>query len=85
MADIDPDPEPDPAHSSGDSSGGHSEKDMVPSSSQIAHRAELLPEEQAAGSADPQAQAEAILEESMERTEHPDADASTQSAMHGDA
>ena len=37
------------------------------------HRAELLPEEQAVGSADPEAQANAILEESRERTEIPDA------------
>ena len=39
----------------------------------------LLPEEQVVGSDDPQAQAEAILAESLERTEHPDADASSQS------
>lgn len=40
----------------------------------VAQRAaELLPEEQAVGSDDPQAQAEAILEESAERTEVPDA------------
>ena len=32
---------------------------------------ELLPEERAAGSDDPEAQAQAILEESDERTEHP--------------
>jgi hypothetical protein len=38
----------------------------------VEHRAELLPEELAAGSDDPQAQAEAILEESDERTEHPE-------------
>ena len=38
-------------------------------------RAELLPEEESAGgSADPRAQAEAILAESEERTLHPDAD-----------
>ena len=37
-------------------------------------RADLLPEERAAGSADPEAQAEAILAESEERTLHPDAD-----------
>ena len=38
-------------------------------------RAELLPEEESAGgSADPEAQAEAILAESEERTLHPDAD-----------
>ena len=45
----------------------------------VASRAELLPEEQAVGSDDPQAQAEAILLESEERTEHPDADAGSQS------
>ncbi len=38
----------------------------------VGQRAELLPEERAAGSDDPQAQAEAILEESDERTEHPE-------------
>lgn len=38
-------------------------------------RAELLPEERSAGgSADAEAQAEAILAESEERTLHPDAD-----------
>lgn len=42
----------------------------------IASRAELLPEEQAAGSDDPQAQAQAILEEAQERTEHPERDVS---------
>ena len=40
----------------------------------VASRAELLPEELAVGSDDPQAQAEAILADSEERTEHPDAD-----------
>ena len=40
--------------------------------SAIAQRAELLPEEQAAGSDDAEAQAEAILEESDERTERPE-------------
>ena len=39
--------------------------------SAIAQRAELLPEEQAAGSDDAEAQAEAILEESDERTGAP--------------
>ncbi len=34
-------------------------------------RANLLPEERSAGSADPEAQAEAILEESRERTDDP--------------
>lgn len=49
----------------------------------VASRAELLPEEQVAGSDDPQAQAQAqakakaILAESQERTEHPDPDASS--------
>ena len=38
-----------------------------------ADRAELLPEEQAAGSHDPRAQAEAILEESDERSASRDA------------
>ncbi len=37
-------------------------------------RSRLLPEERVAGSDDPQAQAEAILAESEERTEHPDPD-----------
>ena len=35
-------------------------------------RAELLPEEKAAGSDDPQGQASAILAESQDRTEHPE-------------
>jgi hypothetical protein len=46
---------------------------------QIERRAQLLPEERAVGSDDPHEQAEVILEESRERTEHPDPDASTQS------
>ena len=37
----------------------------------IESRAELLPEEQSAGSEDPTSQAEAILEESDERTVDP--------------
>jgi len=40
--------------------------------SRIGSRAELLPEEQEAGSDDPQAQAEAILQESDERTDAPE-------------
>ncbi len=41
----------------------------------VGTRAELLPEERSAGgSADAEAQAEAILAESEERTLHPDAD-----------
>jgi len=38
----------------------------------VDRRAELLPEELAVGSDAPQEQAEAILEESDERTEHPE-------------
>lgn len=46
----------------------------------IAERAALLPEERAAGSADPDAQAEAILDDSDERVEDPEGtrEASTQ-------
>jgi hypothetical protein len=41
--------------------------------SRVERRAsDLLPEEQAAGSDNPEAQAEAILAESDERTEHPE-------------
>jgi len=42
----------------------------------LARRAELLPEELAVGSDDPQAQAEAIMGEAEERTEHPERDVS---------
>jgi hypothetical protein len=38
----------------------------------IAGRSELLPEEQQAGSDDPEAQAEAILEDSDERVDDPE-------------
>ena len=38
----------------------------------VQERVNLLPEEQAAGSDDPQRQAEIILEESEERTEDPE-------------
>jgi hypothetical protein len=38
----------------------------------VAGRATLLPEEEAAGSDDPDHQAEVILQESDERTEHPE-------------
>jgi hypothetical protein len=51
----------------------------------VHERADLLPEERAAGSTDPQAQAEAILAESVDRTEHPDPDASTQSGRRTSA
>jgi len=40
--------------------------------SRIERRADLLPEELAVGSDDPDAQARAILEESDERTEQPE-------------
>ena len=46
----------------------------------VASRAELLPEERAAGSDDPQAQAKVILEESEERTKHPEPGASSPSS-----
>jgi hypothetical protein len=42
----------------------------------VARRAELLPEELAVGSDDPLAQAQVILEEAEERTEHPERDVS---------
>jgi hypothetical protein len=38
----------------------------------IARRAELLPEERSAGSDDPEQQARVILEDSDERTQHPE-------------
>lgn len=43
----------------------------VPDEEHVRSRAELLPEEVAAGSDDPEEQAEAILEESQERTDDP--------------
>jgi hypothetical protein len=45
----------------------------TPDEDKIASRAELLPEEDSAGSEDPQLQAREILEESEERTEDPEA------------
>jgi hypothetical protein len=44
-----------------------------PDEARVEQRANLLPEEQARGSDDPEAQAEAILEDSDERTAHPEA------------
>jgi hypothetical protein len=44
----------------------------LPSEDAIDRRAELLPEEKAAGSDDPATQAKAILEESDERTNNPE-------------
>ena len=43
-----------------------------PDEDRIQERAELLPEEAAVGSDDPEGQAEAILEDSDDRTEHPE-------------
>ena len=45
---------------------------MTPEQDAVDERAHLLPEELAVGSADPQRQAEAILQESAERTQDPD-------------
>lgn len=45
---------------------------QAPDDDRVESRAELLPEEVAAGSDDPHAQAEAILEESDERTDDPE-------------
>ena len=45
---------------------------QTPDDDRVDTRAELLPEEENAGSDDPHAQAEAILEESDERTEDPE-------------
>lgn len=44
----------------------------TPDADRVETRAELLPEEEAAGSDDAEAQAEAILEESDERTQDPE-------------
>ena len=49
----------------------------MPDDERVATRSELLPEEKKAGSDDPEAQAEAILEESEERTLDRDAAPST--------
>jgi hypothetical protein len=43
----------------------------IPDDDHVDSRAELLPEEVAAGSDDPKEQAEVILEESQERTDDP--------------
>jgi hypothetical protein len=44
----------------------------TPDEERVEHRAHLEPEERAAGSADPHRQAEIILEDSDDRTEHPE-------------
>lgn len=51
----------------------------APDQDSVDERAHLLPEELAAGSADPQQQAEAILEESAERTAAAEGDQSAPS------
>jgi len=51
----------------------------------LAERSALLPEERAAGSDVPHEQAAAVLDDSQDRTEHPDADASTQSGRRTSA
>ena len=51
--------------------------DETPDDERVARRAELLPEEKVAGSEDPEAQAEAILEESVARTVSRDASPGT--------
>jgi len=43
-----------------------------PDQDRVESRAKLLPEEAAAGSADPERQAETVLEDSDERTEQPE-------------
>lgn len=45
---------------------------VPPEEERVERRAELLPEEQRVGSADPEAQARAVLAESDDRTEHPE-------------
>ncbi len=52
--------------------GYRSRMSETPSEEHIHTRAELLAEERHAGSDDPEAQAEAILQESEERTNDPD-------------
>ncbi len=56
-------------HSGDGVPGGMTE---TPEHDRVDRRAELLPEEEVAGSDDPEAQAEAILAESDERTQHPE-------------
>jgi hypothetical protein len=51
---------------------GHRTDDERRDAERAAERAHLLPEEVAAGSDDPEAQAEAILDESDERTDDPE-------------
>ncbi len=63
----------------------HEDEATAPEQHDVEQRAELLPEELSVGSDDPRAQAEAILAESRQRTEHPDPDDSTQSSRRSSA
>jgi hypothetical protein len=58
---------------------------MAPDDEQVRRRARLLPEERSAGSADPDAQAEAVLAESEIRTEVPGAAPDTHLEHRGSA
>ena len=53
----------------------------APDEDSVGGRAHLLPEELAVGSADPEKQAEVILRESAERTEHPEDTAAASSQV----
>lgn len=57
-----------------DTQRGPEDQDPIGSeeSDRVAKRAQLLPEEQAVGSDDPEAQAEAVLADSDERTDDPE-------------
>jgi hypothetical protein len=55
-----------------DSSDEDSSDEDTPDEERVEHRAHLEPEERAAGSDDPHRQAEIILEDSDERTVHPE-------------
>lgn len=58
---------------------------QTPDEHDVESRAELLPEEQAAGSESPHEQARIILEDSLERTEDPEGtrESSSQTPGHG--
>lgn len=58
--------------STGHEETGHEGAPEDADSQRVRERAHLLPEEEAAGSDDPEAQAEAILAESDERTADPE-------------
>ena len=65
-----------------DADGTVEQSPPPPDARRVEERADLLPEERAAGSDDPQRQAEIILADSDERTAHPErgAETSTQTA-----